>query len=149
MLNQTASVVKVADIIQIMRAGVEFYNDAIEQVSDTYIKNTFNKMAIYKKAAIKALQPLALAEQGSIENGSSIVVDSRKIYTKFIAMFTSDESYTYVSQLAAVEDNVLEALDNALKEDQPAQAITILTIIRTDAQQVHDEMKTLKEQMKN
>ena len=64
MLNQTTSVEKVTDVIQVMSAGVDFYHDAVEQVKDTVIRNTFIKIASKKEAAILALQPLALEEQG-------------------------------------------------------------------------------------
>ena len=149
MLNQTTSVEKVTDVIQVMKAGVEFYNDAIEQVNDTFVKNTFRKMATNKEAAIQALQPLAIGEQGEIEDGTSLAVDSRKMYTKFAALFASDEDYTYVKQLEEVEDKVLEVLDDALNQEQPVQALNTLTYIRADAQLLHDEMKALQEQTKH
>ncbi|GAC21320.1 PA2169 family four-helix-bundle protein [Paraglaciecola arctica] len=149
MLNQTTSVEKVTDVIQVMSAGVDFYHDAVEQVQDTFIKNTFIKMASKKEAAILALQPLALEEQGKTEDGSSIAVESRKMYTKFATMFTNDGDYTYVKQLEEVEDKVLKVLDDALNEEQPVHAMTILTNIRGDAQLMHDEMKALQEQTKH
>jgi len=149
MLNQTTNVEKVTDVIQVMKAGVEFYQDAVEQVNDSFVKNTFVKMASKKEAAIQALQPLAVEEQGKTEDGTSIAVDSRKLYTKFATMFTSHEDYTYVKQLEEVEDKVLQVLDNALSEKQPVEAMTILTNIRGDAQLMHDEMKALQEKTKH
>lgn len=149
MLNQTTSVEKVTDVIQVMNAGVEFYHDAVEHVNDKSVKNTFEKMATKKEAAIQALQPLALKEQGEIEDGTSIAVDSRKLYTKFAAMFSDNEDYTYVKQLEEVEDKVLDVLDDALKAEQPLQAMSVLTNVRADAQLMHDEMKALQEQSKH
>tara|TARA_R110000751_G_scaffold307911_2_gene435214 strand:- start:25996 stop:26478 length:483 start_codon:yes stop_codon:yes gene_type:complete len=149
MLNQTTSVEKVTDVIQVMSAGVEFYHDAVEQVNDSFVKNTFIKMASKKEAAIQALQPLAVQQQGEVEDGTSIVVDSRKLYTKFAAMFSDNEDYTYVKQLEEVEDKVLEVLDEALNAKQPLQAMSVLTHVRADAQLMHDEMKSLQEQSKH
>jgi uncharacterized protein (TIGR02284 family) len=149
MFNQTTSVEKVTDVIQVMSAGVDFYHDAVEQVNDTLIKNTFIKMASKKEAAILALQLLTVEEQGKAEEGSSIAVDSRKMYTKFATMFTNDGDYTYVKQLEEVEDKVLIVLDAALDEEQPVEAMAILTNIRGDAQLMHDEMKALQEQTKH
>lgn len=149
MLNQKTSVENVTDVIQVMRAGVEFYQDAIEKVSNPALKSTFTKMATKKATAIQALQPLAIAEQGDIEDGSSFAVESRKIYTKFVAVFSSDEDYTYIKQLEEVEDKVLEVLDDAIEKNQQGQALLILTNIRADAQSMHDEMKTLQQLQKN
>ncbi|UJF20507.1 PA2169 family four-helix-bundle protein [Shewanella sp. OMA3-2] len=149
MLNQKTSVENVADVIQVMRAGVDFYQDAVEKVNSSSLKGTFTKMATKKAAAIQALQPLAIAEQGEIEDGNSIAVETRKIYTKFVAMFSSDEDYTYIKQLEEVEDKVLEVLDDAIAKNQQGQALLILTNIRVDAQSMHDEMKTLQQLKKN
>lgn len=149
MLNQSTSVKKVTDVIQVMRAGAEFYRDAVEQVDDTFVKDTFLYMASKKESALQALQPLAVEEQGKTEDGTSIAVDSRKLYTKFTAIFSSNEEHTYVKQLEEVEDKVLEVLDEALSKKQPVEAVTILTNIRGDAQMMHDEMKALQKQTKH
>jgi uncharacterized protein (TIGR02284 family) len=132
-----------------MKAGIDFYQDAIEQVESNHVKQTFKKMVVNKKAAIDALQPLAVAEQGELETGSSIAVDSRKVYTKLAGMLSSNEDHTYVNQLEEVEDKVLKVLDSALEKEQPAIAQSTLMSIRTNAQRMHDEMKALQEQTKH
>jgi len=149
MLNQTTNVEKVTDVIQIMKAGVEFYRDAVQRVNDASVKHTFIKMVSKKELAIQALQPLAIAEQGEVEDGSSIAVNSRRIYTKFYAIFTSDEDYTYIKQLEEVEDKILQALDDAIKEDQPGHALMTLTNVRADVQLMHNEIKALQEKTKH
>jgi uncharacterized protein (TIGR02284 family) len=149
MSTHTAQVEKVSDVIQVMKAGIDFYQDAIEQVESNHVKQTFKKMVVNKKAAIDALQPLAVAEQGELETGSSIAVDSRKVYTKLAGMLSSNEDHTYVNQLEEVEDKVLKVLDSALEKEQPAIAQSTLMSIRTNAQRMHDEMKALQEQTKH
>ncbi len=149
MSTHTAQVEKVSDVIQVMKAGIDFYQDAIEQVESSHVKQTFKKMVVNKKAAIDALQPLAVAEQGELETGSSIAVDSRKVYTKLAGMLSSNEDHTYVNQLEEVEDKVLKVLDSALEKEQPAIAQSTLMSIRTNAQRMHDEMKALQEQTKH
>ncbi len=149
MSTHTAQVEKVSDVIQVMKAGIDFYQDAIEQVESSHVKQTFKKMVVNKKAAIDALQPLAVAEQGELETGSSIAVDSRKVYSKLAGMLSSNEDHTYVNQLEEVEDKVLKVLDSALEKEQPAIAQSTLMSIRTNAQRMHDEMKALQEQTKH
>ena len=149
MSTHTAQVEKVSDVIQVMKAGIDFYQDAIEQVESNHVKQTFKKMVVNKKAAIDALQPLAVAEQGELETGSSIAVDSRKVYTKLAGMLSSNEDHTYVNQLEEVEDKVLKVLDSALENEQPTIAQSTLMSIRTNAQRMHDEMKALQEQTKH
>lgn len=144
MNNATKKVENVADVIQVLQAGIDFYQDAIENIDHNAVKATFRRMISAKEEAIDKLQPLALAEQGQFETGSSWAVEARKMYTKFASLVTSDTEYTYVNQLEEVEDKVLEALDSALEKDQPAEAMATLRTLRASAQTLHDEMKALQ-----
>ncbi len=144
MSNQNKHVEKVTDVIQVMKSGIEFYKDALKEVKSEAIKGAFSKMIMNKESAVELLQPLAVAEQGEREDGGSVAVGSRKLYTKFVSMLSSDEDHTYVKQLEEVEDKVLEVLDDALSEDQPEHALATLRKVRVSAQQMHDEMKTLQ-----
>ncbi len=144
MSSQTAQVENVSDVIQVMKAGIDFYEDAIEKVESSRVKQTFRKMVVNKRQAIDTLQPLAIAEQGEKETGSSFAVSSRKLYTKLAGALSSNEDHTYVKQLEEVEDKVLEVLDEALEKDQPVIAKTTLENVRTHAQKLHDEMKVLQ-----
>lgn len=149
MSNHTNDVEQVTDVIQVMKSGVDFYKDALAEVHNQHVKSVFSKTIARKEAAIKSLQPLAVAEQSERETGSSFAVESRKMYTKFISMLSSDEDFTYVKQLEEVEDKVLQALDDALDQDQPAPVMSVLSTVRADAQVSHDEMKALQEQLKS
>ncbi len=144
MSDKNSKVDKVSDIIQVIQAGIDFYKDAILAIDNESIKNTFRKMITYKEAALQSLQPLAIAEQGEREEGGSVVVDARRMYAKFASMFASDLDHTYVKQLEEVEDHILEAFDDALKQEQPPHAMITLRTVRANAQQMHDEMKALQ-----
>ena len=144
MNTQTQSVEKVSDVIQVMQAGIEFYDEAAKEFDNDSIKNTFQRMIVNKRAAIESLQPLAIAEQGDKETGTDWAVDARKMYTKFAGMMSSDERYTYVNQLEEVEDKVLEALDDAISADQPEPAMATLRTVKARAQTMHDEMNPLQ-----
>lgn len=144
-MSTTHEVSKISDIIRAMRSGVSFYEDALEKVDDVFVKNAFLEMIRNKNAIIESLQPYAVAEQGEREEGSSVAVDSRKIYTKVANLFTSSAEHTFVDQLEEVEDKVLEVIDEALAEDQPAHTLMKLREIRVEAQLTHDKMKGLQE----
>jgi len=144
MSYENKHVEKVTDVIQVMKSGIEFYKDALDEVKSEEVKGVFRKIIANKEMAVESLQPLAISEQGEREEGGSAAVATRKLYTKFIGMMASDEDHTYVKQLEEVEDKVLETLDDALNEEQPAGALETLRKIRMDAQKMHDEMKTLQ-----
>jgi uncharacterized protein (TIGR02284 family) len=149
MSNQIQYTEKVTDVIQVMKAGVEFYEEAEHKVDNDYIKATFRKMSANKKAAIEAIQPFVIANNGEREEETSLMVEARKTYTHFISTFTSNEDHIYVKQLEEVEDKVLEVLDEALEDEKVLEAKNVLTIVRADAQKMHDQMKALQEQTKH
>ena len=149
MNNEITHVEKVADVIQVMQAGISFYKHALSEIDDVTVKTTFRKMISNKESAIDSLQPLAIAEQGERETGSDLGVESRKMYTKIAGMFSTNEEFTYVNQLEEVEDKVLEVLDEALAVDQPSSAMVALRTIRARAQSMHDEMKALQHAVKH
>jgi uncharacterized protein (TIGR02284 family) len=144
MSNQTNQVENVANAIQVMKGGIEFYKEAINEVDTPHIKQTFRKMVQQKHDAIDILQPFAISEKGAIEDKTDWLVDTRKMYTKFIGKMIDDQGHTYVKQLEEVEDKVLEVLDEAMKKDQPTDCMASLRRVKASAQQMHDEMKALQ-----
>lgn len=149
MSNQSLHTEKVADVIQVMKAGVEFYEEAENKVENEFVKATFRRMSRNKKAAIEAIQPMVIVNEGKREEDTSFAVETRKAYTNFISTFSNNEDHTYVKQLEEVEDKILDILDEALEDEKTANGKQVLTIIRTDAQKMHDDMKVLQEQTKH
>jgi len=149
MTNQVKQVEKVTDVIQVLHAGIGFYEDAMKEVDNMSVKSTFSRMVENKEKTIAQLQPLAIAEQGDVEKGSSWAVEARKMYTKIASSISSNQDFTFVNQLEEVEDKVLEVLDEAMGADQPAAAMATLRAVKAEAQSLHDEMKALQETMKH
>ncbi|GAC15713.1 PA2169 family four-helix-bundle protein [Aliiglaciecola lipolytica] len=145
MSNDVKQVNKVTDVIAVLRAGADFYEESISEAEHESVKQIFAKMMFEKKAAVEALQPFAIAEQGKKETGESIAVNVRNMYTKLAGMLSFDKEHTYVSQLEEVEDKTLEVIDEALEEDQPEVCARALNEIRSTMQACHDQMKALQE----
>ncbi|GAA6183384.1 MULTISPECIES: PA2169 family four-helix-bundle protein [Aliiglaciecola] len=145
MSNEVKQVNKVADVIEVLKAGADFYEESIDKATHESVKQVFARMMFEKKAAIEALQPFAIAEQGEKETGESIAVNVRNMYTKLVGFLSFDKEHTYISQLEEVEDKTLEVIDEALAEKQPDTCTLALREIRGTMQACHDEMKALQE----
>ncbi|MBT0586674.1 PA2169 family four-helix-bundle protein [Alteromonas oceanisediminis] len=145
MSKQVRDVEDVAEIIKVLNGGIEFYQDALTKIETPNVRSMFSRMIEEKQQAIASLQPFAIAEKGEVESGTSTAVDLRNMYTNVLGMFSSDKAHTYVDELEEVEDKVLEVMDKALEEDQPAACAAELRRIRARMQQCHDEMKALQE----
>lgn len=144
MRQSMSKVSKVSDVIKVLNGGIEFYEEAREKVSSVHIKHMFNRMIAAKQSAVSALQPFAVAENGEFEDDTSLAVELRSFYTKVLGGISSDKEHTYVEQLEEVEDKLLDALDDALKCEQPANCAVVLRQVKADMQVCHDEMKALQ-----
>jgi uncharacterized protein (TIGR02284 family) len=145
MSSKAIQVKKVANVIKVLKGGVDFYQAAIKEIDKSHLCEVFKKMVREKREAIEALQPFAISEEGEEEQDSDCVIKTRQMYTKLIGSISGNKSHTYIKQLEEVEDRVLDALDDALSERQPPQCLEVLRPIRTKAQSMHDEMKALQE----
>ncbi|MCV2883692.1 PA2169 family four-helix-bundle protein [Aestuariibacter sp. AA17] len=144
MSNQVRQVEKVSDIIKVLRAGAEFYEDAKDEVKENRIEVFFDRMADQKRQAAESLQSFSIAEQGEMETGEAVSVNMRKLYTDIVSLISTNKTHTVISQLEEVEDKILEVIDEALEEDQPDTCARALRKLRAQMQENHDEMKALQ-----
>ncbi len=132
------------DLVQVLNSGIEFYNEAKTKVDDLAIRAVFDDMAKVRVAAVESLQPFVAVQEGERETGGDWAIDTRKFYTKFIAMMSSDKEHTYVKELEEVEDKTLKEFDRVMDKDQPPQFKQVLANIRAALQQCHDQMLGLQ-----
>ncbi|WP_191602863.1 PA2169 family four-helix-bundle protein [Marinomonas algicola] len=145
MNSHLSNVHQVSDIIKVMNSGINFYDKAKDQIENPEIKQLFVHMIIEKERAIAELQPFSEQENGHIEQGNDIAVDFREGYAKVLDAVKSDSTlHIYVDQLEEVEDKVLEKLNSALEQPQPASCQATLRKVKVNMQQCHDKMKRLQ-----
>jgi uncharacterized protein (TIGR02284 family) len=145
MSNQALKARKIADAVKVLHGGIDFYQQAIEEIKHEQLRSVFGDMVRNKQKAIDALQPFTKNQQGENEYDSDCIVHIRQLYTKLIGKFSCNKPHTYIKQLEEVEDRVLNTLDDALAERQPPQCAIVLRTVREKAQKMHDEMKEYQE----
>lgn len=144
MTNEIHSVEKVADIVKVLKGGIEFYQTAMEKVESHGAKTVFGRMISAKQESIEKLQPFAIAENGEMETGTSLSVDARKLFTIIAGELSGDSDHTYISQLEEVEDKTLAVIRDALEEKQPNAVNMVLMEVLASAQDTHNQMKSLQ-----
>jgi len=142
--HQGHDVHHIADIIQVMNSGIDFYEKAQEKVTDPSIIALFQRMIDARKVSIERLQPYAINETGHRENGSDFAVEARKAYTSLITKLGADKNATYVSELEEVEDKTLAEIKHALKKPQPHDCEAALSKTLLTIQSCHAEMSKMK-----
>lgn len=144
MTATTDNLEKIDDIVKVLNGGIEFYEDAIKKVDSPQVKSVFDKMITVRRNAVDKLQPLVVRQTGDIEDGSSIIVDIRKMYTDLKGKITGDD-HTYVEQLEEVEDKTLEVIREAIEANDAISVKETLRLLLSQAKAHHDEMKALQE----
>ncbi|GKW51134.1 PA2169 family four-helix-bundle protein [Pseudoalteromonas shioyasakiensis] len=142
--HQGQDVHHIADIIQVMNSGIDFYEKAQEKVTDPSIIALFQRMIDARKVSVERLQPYAINENGERENGSDFAVEARKAYTSVITKLGADKNATYVSELEEVEDKTLAEIKHALKKPQPHDCEAALSKTLLTIQSCHAEMSKMK-----
>ncbi|RBO86123.1 PA2169 family four-helix-bundle protein [Marinomonas aquiplantarum] len=144
MQTQTTQSKHIADIIQVMQGGIEFYQEAKDKLQGARYQAFFNRMIDAKREAVDDLQPFAIAEQGYAELDTDNLVKARQTYTKLMAKLSDNKAFTYVDQLEEVEDKVLDEVDTALEKPQPQSCEVTLQRVKVRMKECHDEMKALQ-----
>ena len=142
--HQGQDVHHIADIIQVMNSGIDFYEKAQEKVTDPSIIALFQRMIDARKVSVERLQPYAINENGERENGSDFAVEARKAYTSVITKLGADKNATYVSELEEVEDKTLAEIKHALKKPQSHDCEAALSKTLLTIQSCHAEMSKMK-----
>ena len=98
-MSTSKSADKISDVIQVMQSGVIFYQDAIKNLENDNLKATFANILRNKVASVESLQSLTFAQQHERKESASLLIDVKKIYTKFTEMFKSNIQHAYISHL--------------------------------------------------
>ncbi|WP_372762584.1 PA2169 family four-helix-bundle protein [Pseudoalteromonas sp.] len=142
---QNNEVNHIADIIQVMNSGIDFYQKAQQKVSDPALAALFQRMVDARQITIERLQPFAINEQGEREDGSSFAVEARRAYTSLITKFSADNDDTYVKELEEVEDKTLEEIRAAMKKPQSPDCEAVLAKALLTMQSCHAEMSKMQQ----
>ncbi len=134
----------IADVVQVLNSGIDFYSQAREKVDDANVQYVFDQMIEARKQARARLQPLAMLEKGEVEDGSDWAVETRRLYAKVIAAFSDDEVHTLVDQLEEVEDKTLKELKTAFEKSEAATTKRAVAEVLTLMQACHDKMLALQ-----
>jgi uncharacterized protein (TIGR02284 family) len=137
---------KLNDLIQILRDGRSFYQDAAAKVVDPSLRTLFHDMAATRAAVIVDLAAEVRMEGETPADSGTVTGGLRKIYGDVLAAMASDKDSTYVNQLEAAEDRLMHAFTAALNEADIARVTDILNLHMPKIRRMHDLMRQQKQQ---
>ncbi len=137
---------KLNELIEILRDGKMFYDEAATKVSDPSLRTMFHEMSATRSSAIADLTKEVRAEGDEAADGGTMIGTLSKVYANALAAITSDKDTTYVNQLEAAEDRLLHAFEGAAEETDSPKVREILSRHAPEVRRMHDQMRSLKHQ---
>lgn len=146
MSKQTATL---KDLVEVLNDGIEFFAHAAERSSDPRHIELFQHVRHLKETIAADLK--AELAMGGDEPGSdgSWLGGFRQGYADLRARLTNDPEQQYIAALEQQEDRVLKAFRSAVETDQPARVRELAATYLPEVQQMHDTLKSLKQQHAN
>lgn len=139
----------VRELVQIARDGAAFYGQAIDKVEDPNIRSIFARMAGHKQKIIDSLSAnLRLHDEETPENGT-VAGRIRQGYADLLASLSSQDARIYVSQLEETEDRLLHHFERAMEDVEDPAVRALLQTHMPQVRACHEEMRALKQEMKD
>lgn len=133
---------KVAEVIQVLRAGKDFYQHLNRQVNDHDIQQVISNMIKQHDLAIHDLQSFIVPKPNASERESlaKIIVN---IYGQLIEVISFERLHVFVDQLEELENKTIRLIDAAITMPQPQIYKQYLQRVRVSIQECHDQIKLL------
>jgi uncharacterized protein (TIGR02284 family) len=137
------------ELIEVLNDGVKFYDDAATSTENGAYKALFQRMASTKRAITADLKAEVSYQGEKPADGGTVAGSLRKTYTDLAASLSSKPDVKYIGQLEETEDRILHAFQDALTQSDKAQVRQIAQNYLPDIRRMHDEMRSLKQQVKH
>lgn len=131
-------------LVQALNDGIDFYEHAARQTTNTRYQDLFLKMARLKSLIAADLKAEVAHEGKEPDQDGTWLGSVRKGYADLKATVTKDSDAAYIATLEEQEDRVLHAFRDALGGQQPPKVRELATRYLPEVQQMHDRMRELK-----
>lgn len=131
-------------LIEALNDGIDFYDHAARQTTNTHYQDLFLKMGRLKGAIVADLKAEVAHRGESPDQDGTWLGSIRKGYADLKATVSKDADAAYISSLEEQEDRVLHAFRDALGGDQPPKVRELASRYLPEVQQMHDRMRALK-----
>ncbi len=132
------------ELIEITRDGQTFYTDAVGRVTNPHLKAVFRALIDVKTKMISALSEHVRARGIMPSPQGTLVGGFHKLYAEVRAKLSARTDTTFVAQLEAAEDRLLDAFEQAAANADDPELRAIITRHLPKVRLCHDEMRNLK-----
>lgn len=137
------------DLVEVLNDGKKFYEEASTKVHRPELKQLFGRMALTKGAIAGDLKTRIVSAGKDAPDGGSFSGALHKAYGEVRAKLSSSPDGEYVGQLEGFEDRILHAFRDAADKSDDSQVRALANKYMPEVLRDHNEMSSLKHQMKH
>lgn len=146
-MTETSS--SLADLVQMLNDGVDFYLGAAGKVGDPALIECFQRMSFLKKTIASDLNAEIALEGDKPRESGTLAGAIRKGYADLLAKFGDDNARQYISQLEEHEDRMLAAFREALLSDPSSRVRELALLYFPEIEKMHADMRRLKHERRD
>lgn len=133
-----------ADLVQALNDGIEFYLHAAEKTQDRELSEFFQRMSYLKKAIAADLNAEIAMEGDKPTESGSFLGSLRQSYADIKARL-GDATPEYIAQLEEHEDRLLAAFREAALQNQSSRVRDLALMYFPEIEKMHADMRQLKQ----
>ncbi|MCR5889826.1 PA2169 family four-helix-bundle protein [Hymenobacter sp. J193] len=139
----------VNELIETLKDGQKGYAEAMTDVEDTQLKDTFKKYAAQRSEFITELEDQMFKLNLKPDEESSVTGTVHRAWINLKGALTSKDNKSILNECERGEDYAVKAYQTALKaQDLPGQLKTVVEKQYQGVQAAHDEIRTLRDSSK-
>lgn len=137
------------ELLETLKDGQKGYTEALTDVEDADLKETFKKYAAQRSSYITELEDQMHKLNLHPEEESSITGTIHRAFINLKSLVTSKDRHSILAECERGEDYAKAAYEKAQKiQDIPADLKTIITKQAAGIKQGHDEIRDLRDAAK-
>lgn len=134
-----------AELVQTLNDGIEFYLGAAGKVSDPELAGFFQRMNYLKKTIAADLNAEIAIEGDKPREAGSFLGSMRKTYADALAKLSDSTAQQYIAQLEEHEDRLLAAFREAVISDPSNRVRELALLYFPEIEKMHADMRRLKQ----
>ncbi|WP_151088746.1 PA2169 family four-helix-bundle protein [Hymenobacter baengnokdamensis] len=137
------------ELVETLKDGQKGYSDAMTDVEDTKLKDTFKKYAAQRASYVTEIEDQMFKLDLKPDESASVTGTVHRAWINLKSALTSKDNHAVLAECERGEDYAKKAYETALKaQDLPSALHTVLTKQAAGVKQAHDEIKALRDATK-
>lgn len=139
------------ELVETLKDGQKGYADAMTDVEDTSLKDTFKHLAVQRAGYITEIedQMFKLDLHPKTDEGSSVTSTIHRAWIDLKSALTSKDNHAVLAECERGEDYAKKAYETALKaQDLPSALKAVLEKQSQGINEAHDKIKALRDSSK-